>query len=822
MRMTTQVAFANMRYYKNKNILIGIAVVLTTLLLLVIPSVGKGIVELQFAAVNRIYPTWHALYRDVNEDTVARLAAHHDVKTYGLRADAGYMNLEDASVSLVYLDPAAATLYKITLEEGSLPKEENEIVVSEGILEALGQKGKIGDVITVPYQILRDGQLDYTQEKEFRICGFLADGETSGEEKMYTALVSEQFLKEEIPEDQVAYRFLFQADTREGNTTDEIENVIKNIAASFGISENDTNINEEYLMANYVDPATIPVIAAIVLVVVLAGIVTIYSVYYVSMHQRVQEFGKLKAMGTTRRQLRSIVLWEGIGVALISIPIGLLLGTAAVRAVIFAFVNYGKDINPLMAEAYSILKNGEVSLFCWWIYALAAAVALAAVYLSLKKPMRMAARVSEIEAIRWQGDAAGGKSSRKGYRFLTVGRLTMRNLGENKKKSAVTIVSMAATGIFVMVVATVLSCANPAESATSSIVGQYEITPIVESGNKEHPEYEWTEVQKNNPLNEELKQQILKLSGVKRVDVFSAIRVSGEFFGEETGMKYIRGVPEEYAKELEKGIVEGKVTYEELKSGDKIILNQDVFYWYPDIDIRVGDKLKLTIHDGDRTYRKEVEVAAIGEYRLGLTNYNAFLMAKEGVDQLTEYHSSRAFQIVADKDYDAALEEALDQIVEESGRIQMRTWKSEYDTWTDGMNMTSGACYAFLTVLALISIMNLINTMINSVYVRKKELGMMQAIGMSDRQLMRMLQLEGLFYTAGTLVISIGLGSLLGYPLFLYAKQVGLFNISTYHYPAAAAVIIAATLFVIQMLLAFILARSVRKESLIERIRFSD
>ena len=63
--------------------------------------------------------------------------------------------------------------------------------------------------------------------------------------------------------------------------------------------------------------------------------------------------------------------------------------------------------------------------------------------------------------------------------------------------------------------------------------------------------------------------------------------------------------------------------------------------------------------------------------------------------------------------------------------------------------MTRGACYAFIIILAAISIMNLINTMINSVHVRKKELGMMQAIGISDRQLMKMLQLEGIILYSG-------------------------------------------------------------------------
>ena len=819
MKMTTRVAYCNMRHYKSKNILIGIAIILTTLLLFVIPSIGKDMVEVNFAVINKIYPTWHALYRNVDESTVMKLAAHHDVKTYGLRSDAGYMNLEDATVSMMYMDRTGMELYKVKLKEGQLPQKENDIVVSKGILEALGQNGKIGDTITVPYQILKDDGLDYTKEKDFRICGFLADNESSKEQKQYTSLVSEAFLKAEIPVEQVKYRFLLQVNGQKGNTTADYTETIQNIARQFGISEDDMNINKEYLAANYVDPATIPVIVGIMLIVVLAGIITIYS-YYVSMNQRVREFGKLKAIGATKRQLRQIVLREGMGVALFAIPIGLLIGTVAVKVVLLQFVEHAKDSNVLITEAYKVVAKGDVQLYYWWIYLLAIAVTLCTVYLSLMKPMRMAAKVSEIEAMRYQGGSKRQKSSRKGYQFLNIGRLTKRNLAENKKKSTITIVSMAVTGIFVMMVATVLSCANPMESAKSSIVGQYEISPIVESGNKEHPEYEWAEVQKNNPLNEGLKQQIEELDGVERVDVFTALKVSGGPFEEKIGTEFINGVPEEYAEELKKGITEGNVTYEELKSGDKVILDRALLHWYP--DIKVGDKLKLNIHDGDNTFQKEIEVAAIGEYGTGLTNYNCLIMAKEGAEKLTINNSSSYFQVIADKDYDEALEASLQAIVDGSGRLQMRTWKNEYDTWENAIQMTRGACYAFIIILAAISIMNLINTMINSVHVRKKELGMMQAIGMSDRQLMKMLQLEGIFYTVGTLIISIGVGSLAGYPLFLYAKRTGMFDISTYHYPVTAAIIIILTLFVIQMLLAIFIAKSVRKDSLIERIRFSE
>ena len=68
------------------------------------------------------------------------------------------------------------------------------------------------------------------------------------------------------------------------------------------------------------------------------------------------------------------------------------------------------------------------------------------------------------------------------------------------------------------------------------------------------------------------------------------------------------------------------------------------------------------------------------------------------------------------------------------------------------MNLTRGACYAFLGILGAICIMNMINTMIHSVHVRKKEIGMLQAVGMSDFQLQIMLQLEGVFYNSRNIV----------------------------------------------------------------------
>ncbi len=819
MKMTTRVAFDNMKYHKSRNILIGIAIILTTMLLFVVPTVGKGMIDLQFAATNRLYPAWHALYRNVDEDTVRKLAAHHDISRYGLRSDAGYMNLEEASVAMLYADREAMELYKMELDRGNVPEKGDEIVVSKGILEELGQQGDIGDTVKVPYQIFRGGELDLTQQKEFRICGFLKDSKASRKMRTYVALISEDFLRNEIVEEEIAFRFLLQIDDAGNPTTVEIEQKIQDIAVRFGIPENDININQDYLVANYLDPIFIPAIIVIMAIIMLAGVITIYSIYYVSMNHRIQEFGRMKAIGATKRQIRQIVLREGMCIAAFAVPAGLLAGTLVSGKVLRMFANTNKSDDEIIKMIKEILESGEINIYTWWVYLLAAAVTVCTVYFSLVRPMHVAAKISEVEAMRMRDAGGKSKNRRKGYEYLTIGRLVCRNLAENKKKSVITVLAMAVTGVFLMVVATVLSCADPRESAEGSVVGQYEICSVIEENNKEHPERKWSEVQKDNPLNEALVNQVEELPGVEGVDVFSALHVSGELFM-EGDMNSLNGIPEKYADELEKNIVKGKATYEELKSGDKIIVDRGLLFFYPDLD--VGDRLNLTVHDGDRTFEKEFEIAAIGEYRSGLTNYAYLIMAKEAVDQMSEYNSSKSFHVFGEKDYDPKLHEALKEIVDASGRIELTTWKEHYESWKSSQTVTSAACYIFLGILAVISVMNLVNTMINSVRVRKKELGMIQAIGMSDSQLMKMLQLEGLFYTMGTLLISVGIGSLAGYPVFLYAKSQGLFEIRTYHYPVRAAVAVAAALLLVQFLLAAGIALSVRKDSIIERIRFSD
>lgn len=94
-----------------------------------------------------------------------------------------------------------------------------------------------------------------------------------------------------------------------------------------------------------------------------------------------------------------------------------MIGTVAVKVVLLQFVEHAKDSNVLITEAYKVVAKGEVQLYYWWIYLLAIAVTLCTVYLSLMKPMRMAAKVSEIEAMRYQGGSKRQKAAGRDINF---------------------------------------------------------------------------------------------------------------------------------------------------------------------------------------------------------------------------------------------------------------------------------------------------------------------------------------------------------------------------------------------------------------------
>ena len=822
MNTINRTAFSNLKLNKGRNIMAGIAILLTTLLIFVIPAIGLGTVEIDMAAANKVYPTFHVMYRNVKPDTAEAISHRAEVETAGLRQDPAMIPVPDGTGWMVYMDDTARKLNKTKLEEGNFPKNGNEIAVSNGLLKAMGITAGIGDTIELPYQPVEADGVGYEKKQEFVITGLLPTQKDSDDSGIYSAMITRDFVEQEQPESVRRYRVMLRIAGAESMTTDEIKDIYKQIALEMGISEADIADNSIYLSANYRDPSLYAGIAGIMLIVILAGIMTIYSLYYITMIYKVQEFGKLKALGATKRQIRQIVFREGMLTSCIAIPLGLIAGSiAASIGYRFLLSAYGTE-NPLRPVVIELIENHEVTLLKPWIYVMAAAVSLLTVVCALIRPMQIAARISPVEAMRYDGSMKTKKKLRRGCPEMTLFRLTGANLSRNKKRTVMTIVTLSLTGILFMVISTVLSCADPEEIARDSVFDEFQISVNSRTGDKMHPELEWSVLCKNNPLNRDFEKQVMNIPGVEKITKASLLQVElpDLMDGDETWKTGIIGIPEEYADKMQQTVKEGSCTYEELQQGDKILIDENMLSYIP--GTKIGDTLRVVIRSGNNLIPKEFEIAAIADMPYGMNHLSFLVLPNSVIHELAGLEMDYYWSVAADQKRLQSVEKELKSLIKTNELLELKSYEDEVAYNEKNTSFLSQLCYVFMIVLGGVGIMNLINTMVNSIYVRRRELGIMQAIGLSEKQLVRMLQLEGIFYTAGTLLLSLGFGNLLGYLVFLYAKKNRMFGILSYHYPAAQTVVLIIVILTIQLLLTYLIMKNFRKQSMIERIRLSE
>lgn len=826
MKMINRVALANTKYHKGKNLLSGIAIILTSVLVFLITSIGLGVVNVQNAAVNKVYPTWHAMYRQVSEENMGKIAQHDLIGEYGLRQDVGESVLnKDDFVLISYLDNGAQKLAKQTFTKGHAPKKGNDAVLSRDALKTLGYpNAKIGDTIKNPIQIYEADGMGLQQEKTFRLTGFSPDIKNESDEKIFSMLVSKDFMEEVIPKKQRSYRMMIRLNETAATSTDAIKEQVKEIGKNFDVTEDNIVENSDYLFANYIDPTFYSGMAIIVGIILIAGALTIYSIYYVSLINKVQEFGKLAALGATKRQIRQIILRENLIVAGLSIPAGLLIGIVAVKYVFFQLISSISSEQAMTKEMHQVLDNGEVSLILPWIVAMTIGVTLLTVILASLKPMRQASKIMPIEAMRYTGQMQGSKKQRKGFIDLNLLRLANANLSRNKKRTMVTIFSLGMIGILFVVISTVFSCMNPKQAARDTIAEDYCMSIASREGDKMRPELKWTVIQQNNPLNNKVINKIKAIDGVEKVEAFQSI--TGEVPsvkdpGTDKPMSLsIGGISKDQMALINRDIEKGHATYEELNSGDKVIATGYILANYP--EIKIGDTLTFKFFDGDRTFEKDMTIIGGGSFAQSVTNFDNFLMSNEAIKKLSKNNLTYYVNIKAAKGKIKTVQSAIENIEEGNELFRLESYEEVLKQWEDTLQLTAGAGYAIMLVLAIVGIMNLINTTIDSILSRKKELGVMQAIGMSNQQMKKMLRTEGFVYAGGIILLAGGLGSILGYLVYLYAESHSLMQIKVYQYPLIQVLLMIFLVVIVQLILTYATTTIVNKETVIKRIQASE
>lgn len=814
--MITSLAKSRIKYNKSRTILTAIAIMLTTMLLMGLGTSAVGLLDFnrqQASASSNV----HAALKNLTADQVDMLKNHVDVES--LETSEIFATVEYGKMNgfLIYTQDIKSGIYHGIgkLIEGRYAEASNEICGPKAFFKRLDTEPVIGNTVTISFRPEGEGKIE---TRDFVICGIVSEREVSNLDISdtriaYGASVSEELVNEFIPQNERVYNNTSIRVTGEDKLNyDEIENKIMQIASDIGCDEKNVDLNNEYLFT-MTDPGT--EMAGIVfgiaaLIIVFSGLV-IYSIYYVGVITDVQEIGKLKALGASKKQIRNLLLTEGMFISGIAIPIGVILGFLIPYFILPIVIKWGIEVS---VTAFSI---ESLHMFSFPVLIAVIVVSLFTVYISLLKPMRMAEKISPIEAIRYQ-ESSIGKKLRKGNINVNVFRLSTANLLRNKRRTAVTMITMGLSCVLFMSLAGALNSMSAEDIARRNIEkGDFRLALNYSLNDREYTENNLDSLQQKNIFSDDFVDQVQSIDGVKMVERHKESLVGSQYQSEmfeEGKRRTMSTLTKEEADEFQKEVKQGKIDYDKLIEEHGAVFTSDTFI--DEYGFTIGDTIPLVIYDGDRQIPFEIKISA----SIDDGGTADFLIPQEVYDSLNlNYDSTAELFISVDKNKYESVKTAMQEIEKTNEYFRLYSYDEEIELGAASVNVVKYPMYAILLMIAVIGFMNLINTMVTSIITRKRELGVLQAIGLSNKQLTKMLAGEGMVIIAGTLLASVTLGNILGYLIFLWAKNSHFMSVSAYHYPLMETIALASVLVIGQLLITYFINKCVNKESLIDRIR---
>ncbi len=792
---TTKIAKSNLKQNKSKSILIIITIILSTLML---SSIGIYIVDAgayQKENTIKYSGNYQGILANVDEKQADILSNHADVELTGEMNGVGVEKLEDDSnISLAYMNEDALKLNSFELIKGKLPTKENEIVLDSGALKALGYKNKdLGEKIKISYN---DYKNDKKIEKEFVISGILKTSEISEAGKYYYAIISESYMRNTRDMSQEDFNIYVKFNDKSNLSIEQAKEKLDKIANDIGLDTINTAVNENYINALKPDMETIMGGGFVGLVIVLSSILVIYNIFYISIVTKVQEFGKLRAIGATKKQIKNIVFKEGFILAGIAIPIGIILGYVLANIIIKSFM----DIDVKSSRLPVILSVVVISFI--------------SVVLSLLKPMKVASKVSIVDAVRYTGNKISNKSKRKGYKNINLKRLSHANLERNKKRTYMTLASLILSGTIFITVSTALESFDAEKMAREHFPYDIEVRLSgYEMNSDKNPKNNLNILQMDNPLSKDFFNQIKNMEGIKRIESARSVKIGMEDYDVEFKYDLLQSINENDVKSLNKNLIDGKINLERLQTGDEIVITH--VDTAKEMGVKAGDKIRLTLYDGDKKIKKEFKVQAIA---MGVPSFG---IGKDFIDRTLKYDSTSSLGIYTEEGKYQEIKDSIKKIAKNNGFLETDFIDSRIESNKAVISFIKIMGYTLTGIIGVIGFMNLVNTMITSIVTRKKELGMLQAIGLTNKQLVKMLNSEAMYYTSGMMIGSILFGGILGYIAVIFLKKTGL-SYATYSLPIVPILLMIVCILIAQFITTYLIGRSFNKESLIDRVRYSE
>jgi len=792
MNVIQKFTIKNLKLNKKRTIVTIIGVMLSTALICAVAGMTTSTRQTLINTAINNNGNYHVCFYNVPKEEIKYITQNANTDNYFFTNSLGYATLEGAQnpnkpyVYVMEYDNNALQNDAIHLIEGRFPTNENELIISEHILTNARVELKIGDTITlnVGKRVLSDGStliqnnpllngideetgesyeesIINTVPKTYIIVGIIKRPNYSLETYSAPGYTVISYLNNTDTLASPNISVLYKNPSKYSSVTEQLLRTIKNDTGVVC----DTNTNQDLLrFQGGMSENTLSVIYSIgtvvICIIILSSVFVIRNSFSISVSEKTRQLGILTSIGATKKQIRKTVLLEGFIIGFIAIPLGIICGIIAIIILIW-IVN--SLVGDLLGNVVFIYSVPLVPIL------LSIVLSFVTIYLSCIIPARRASKISPIDAIRGNKDIKIKNNKIKTSIFTKKlfgigGVIASKNLKRSKKKYRTTIISLVVSISIFVSLTSFLQYGKKMAGVTYSDL-KYNIAVY---GN-----------------SEDLYKEIVKLGDITSYSYSYSISANidikkyGSDYGKTTfgyvdnnmdinGEHYISiiSLNNDYFKEFIK-----ELGYKEAEYAKVAILEDDSMTITVDengnsqrkinnlYNIKDGDTITLNINNKDTNIRisKRSDKRPMGY----ADNYFSGGCIFVSQDFMKNYDNSHLLSLHIKSDNATKLENTLIDLRKENPEysdIDITNYEAYNDEKQRIFLLISIFLYGFITVISLIGVTNIFNTITTNMILRSKEFANLKSIGMTTKEFNRMIRLESILYGLKSLFIGIPLG----------------------------------------------------------------
>ena len=846
MSILNRLTIKNLRLNKKRTIVTIIGIILSTALMVGIGLLFSSFQDLMIRDTIGYSGKYEAKYNDVD------LIKLNDIKnknfTYFYEKPIGFSKIESSNEYKPYMYITSVNkeyFNELKLVDGSFPKNENEVVISNHVITNGGLNYKVGDIVTFTYGSRNiDGDITLANSE-------LVDGEFLTNEGTHTykivGIVDRSNFESYSASGYTAFTLDVNSDKGNANLYVMFNKNKKIIKQSEELAkelnyDGDINYNST-LLALYGESTYGNVMSSmggmmiIMLSLVSIGcIIVIYNSFAISVMERKKEFGLLSSIGATKRQLSHTVFFEAVVVGVIGIILGIIGAYIGIGCVILIINNLISD----MLEYKLHLVTNPLFIVIPVIFM------IVVIGVSAFIPSRRASKVSPIEAIRQNDDIKINKKKIRTSKlvlklFGIEGEIALKNIKRNKKKYRVTIVSLF---ISIVLFISFSSYMNYTLNTASSVMGEvpydYQISYFGDDPNNDKEALD--------KINE-----IVKSSDVKEYVSYSVSNLS--IIGNYTySDEYLDFYKNAYGDDGIKALNDLKYQYISI-----YILDDNSYNKYKKLigidndSVILLNKFKGVSYGNNKRVNYNIPVINNGNINIKICNFddndedvdttkycnknidNIFVTNKS-FDLIEEFSYMNDFKLIVNKKlYDSISDSSthytqfniisdntnnIDKLTKDLDKYSNVNYTNIKETMKQANNLilvVKILMYGFISLVTLIGVTSVFNTISTSMALRKREFAVLRSVGLTNRGFNKILFFESLFFGMKSLIFAIPVS--IGITVLIHYALADMVSISTIIIPWKYIIISIVSVFVIVLLTMMYSTSKIKKHNIIEQIR---